>query len=453
MIPGLDTVRWLQREFADGQRWIIAFSGGVDSHVLLHLLATYASQRDSTAPTLLALHVNHGLNEDADRWQAHCATVCHDLNVAFQAEKVDVNIGTRTGLERAAREARYRVFESHAGHGDLLLQAHHRDDQAETVLLRMARGSGPTGLSGIPQQRSLGRARLVRPLLDFTREALLDYAHRHGLQWVEDPSNLSANQDRNFLRHQVLPLLRQRWPDITEKLSRTAETCRDISLLTESIAQEDIQGRCGSDRFAHLYLDLDGLDAMERPRLAILLRHWLRDVAQFTPSRAQLERLQQDLIGAREDAAPRLRVGQIDLRRFRQRLYLVPEYQQIDNSLRFEVSGPGSVDLGPGGLLHLRESRGQGMRRDGRIEIRFRSGPVTCQLQGREGHHSLKRQLQDLGVPPWLRKQMPLVFVDGQLAALADLALCEGHGAGGDQDGLILEWEYPRYSNRQTSRP
>ena len=444
MIPVFDTARRLEHSFPNVKRWIVALSGGLESHVLLHVLVTYARHRDTTAPTLLALHVNHGRHTDADRWQVHCAHICHDLDVAFQSERAKTEIGSGTSIEEATRKARYDVFESHASPGDLLLQGHHRDDQAETVLLRLLGGSGPADLSGIPDRQPLGGAHLARPLLQFTRAELLEYAQQNELHWIEDPGNDGPDQDREFLRHEILPLLGQRWPDVKNKLFRTAEICRETAALNENLTRQDIQQRSARDRFAQDYLDVAELHAMEQPRLRNLFRQWLRNVAQFTPSSAQLTRLQAELLGSHlEDTTPRLQFAQVDLGCFRQRLYLVPRYQHIDANRRFAVSGPGVVDLGPAGRLHLRNARGQGLRKVGEIEIRLNSGPESCQLDGMKSSHSLKRQLQDLSVPPWLHSRLPLVYVDGQLAALADLAVCAGQAATTDQEGLLLEWEFP----------
>lgn len=426
----------LVANFPDARRWIVAFSGGVDSHVLLHLLATADAGNE-----LVALHVNHGLHADADRWQEHCAQVSAGLGVRFVVERISVKPGTRRGLERAAREARYRVFEALTVEGDLLVQAHHRDDQAETVLLRLLRGAGPVGLSGIPRERTLGRARLARPLLGFSREALLDYARGHALRWIEDPSNRSSKHDRNFLRHELMPLLQDSWPEVDANLARVAQACQEAQSVSDSLAAEDLAERIDIDRFGHHRLATVGLRQMPGVRLRNLLRYWLRQIAELTPSRVQLERLCTDLIGAREDASPRLRIGRVDLRRFRRHLYFVSEAGDIDSNQRFTVSGPGLVDLGAAGRLRIGMRQGEGLRVGERIEIGFRTEALRCRLEGARGSYSLKRQLQELGVPPWLRRQLPLVFVNDELAALADLALCEGYRARPGEDGLVFDWE------------
>ncbi|GAE56601.1 hypothetical protein XPR_3236, partial [Xanthomonas arboricola pv. pruni MAFF 301420] len=212
---------------------LVAYSGGVDSSVLLHLLATTPRYR---VTGLRAVHVHHGLHADADAWAAHCQRQCDALQVPLQVAQVQVARDSGLGLEAAARHARHVAFAAALAPGEWLALAHHRDDQAETFLLRALRASGPDGLAAMRAQRPFAAGMLWRPLLAHARAEVLAYAQAHRLQWIEDPSNADARHDRNFLRTQLMPVLQQRWPQAAEALARSAQLSADASDL---LLQED----------------------------------------------------------------------------------------------------------------------------------------------------------------------------------------------------------------------
>jgi tRNA(Ile)-lysidine synthase len=437
MIDGAALRRWLRDAAPDARRWCVAYSGGVDSHVLLHLLADGAEPDD---PALSALHVNHGLQAQATAWQSHCQTVCDRLQLPLECLSVRVERRPRVGLERAARDARYDAFARAIGHGDVLLLAHHQDDQAETVLLRLLRGAGPDGLAGIPPSRALGAGRLLRPLLGVSRQQILDYARAAGLQWIEDPSNADPAQDRNYLRLQVMPRLESRWPGCAARLARAAELVTEQNALSARLTGDDLDERAGRDRFGQDCLALEGLAAWPAGRLRKLLRAWLRAVDGPQTSREQLDTLEHQLLHPRPGARVCLRLGDRELRRYRARLYLVQAAAAPATDAVVPIDGPGDVDLGVAGVLRLRTVEDGGLRPGRRMEVRFRQGSLRCRRADEAVSRSLKRQLQELGVPPWLRSRLPLVYVDGELAALGDLALCAGHVAPPGERALGLQW-------------
>ena len=224
------------QQYLDAQRWVVAYSGGVDSHVLLHQLV--ALSVDSNTPPVLAIHINHGLQVDAAQWQQHCESVCDNLSV--DCTSIVVNVDGNGGIEQSARDAHYRAFEQYLQAGDVLFQGHHLDDQAETVLMRLLNGSGPKGLGGIPAQRSLGSAILLRPLLNYSKEDILDYAQQQQLTWVEDTTNDDSRYDRNFLRNEIFPLLAQRWPSVKRNLNRSGLLSAELSGEVAALAQADL---------------------------------------------------------------------------------------------------------------------------------------------------------------------------------------------------------------------
>ena len=217
--------------------WHIAFSGGLDSTVLLHLLASLA--KTETFPPLSAVHVHHGLQATGDAWPSHCQSVCDRLGVPLRVMRVHVQPGA--SLERAARDARYQAFTEVTGAGQVMLTGQHRDDQAETLLFRLLRGAGVRGLAAMAAHRPLAAGHLVRPLLDASRVELEAYAHEHQLRWIEDPSNADPRFSRNYLRHRVLPALTERWPQAVTSLARTAEHLSEAQGLLDELAVSDLQ--------------------------------------------------------------------------------------------------------------------------------------------------------------------------------------------------------------------
>ena len=247
---------------------LVGFSGGLDSTVLLRLLVEVVP-----AERIMALHINHGLSANAAGWQHHAAQVCLDLGIQFEAQSVSVT-ESGDGIESAARDARYAVFEKQLIKGGRLLLGHHADDQVETVLYRLLRGSGPRGLSGIPVTRAVGRGRLIRPLLEYPKAALEDYAHAQKLSWIEDESNQDNKFDRNYLRNRVVPALVERWPDYIQGVTHSAELSRQADQLADAVARADLDALEPRIERAGWSLALSGFDQLEPLRQKNLLRYW-----------------------------------------------------------------------------------------------------------------------------------------------------------------------------------
>lgn len=416
-----------------GSGYCVAYSGGRDSHVLLHLMA---SLRERLVEPLRAVHVNHGLQEQAPAWAEHCRRVCAALNVPLTVLEVHCELGSGASVEEAARDARYRAFEEDLADDEWLLLAHHQDDQAETVLLRLLRGAGAHGLSAIPLTRSLGRGRLWRPLLGVAGEAIVEYAEREKLSWIEDPSNRDPRFDRNFLRYQLLPQLAERWPGYQAPLIRAAEHARETAELIDALAEMDLEC-CELDNG----LDLDVLRGLTSARQRNVLRLWLRRQGLRPPSRQRLQSGLQALLQAEQDRAPLLEWGGNRLRRYRNRLLLECEMEApVAASLEWDLAQ--ALQL-PGGRLEAHATVGEGLREEvcrQRVEVRFRRGGERCRVAGRQHSSSLKKLLQERGIPPWLRGRLPLIHVDGELAAVADLWVCESFQALPGEPGFRLRY-------------
>ncbi len=430
---------------SSAQRIWVGLSGGLDSVVLLHALV----QLRLPVP-LLALHVNHQISPHAVEWQQHCAQMCTAWGIEFVTEAVTVELAGR-GLEDAARAARYAVYEKYVGEADCLLTAHHADDQAETLLLRLLRGSGPRGLAGMARQRPLGRATLVRPLLDVKRVDLEAYAAAHQLTWVDDESNVDTSYDRNYLRKEVMPQLAARWPDYTRRWQQSAQACAESEQLLEELAAEDLPHAAPHAERLGWSLALPALRELSAPRRHNLLRYWLRQLQYAAPEVIHLQQMDTQLIFGRVDAQGEVRWGHVVAQRFRERLYVMPaaalkgsekrvnpglkrlagascEYALSENTaLAFEYC----ASVAASGYLRADISE---------VELRWRIGGERCHPAGRTHSQTLKKLLQEQGLEPWWREQLPLIYVDGQLAAVGDLWICAGFVASPGEPGYRLHW-------------
>ena len=395
----------------------IGYSGGIDSHVLLHLCASSSVLKAK----LIAVYIHHGLQVEAESWARHCQVTAESLGVGFRVLRVNAEAGQGESPEEAARNARYKALKSLMAIDDVLLIAQHREDQLETVLLQLMRGSGLRGLSGMPHSIAFGLGVLLRPLLDVTKQAINHYAQTHALRWVEDPSNSSNVYDRNFLRNELLPLLKQRWPQCDKTVARSAGHCADAQILISEQAQslfiemfnEDDQTLC----ISQLLLCKPSLQAW-------VVREWFQAHNLKMPAQAFIERLQTEVISARTDSDPILSGQGFCVRRYRDKLYclkggLLPRILEGHWPL-----GTDCIELSSGWRLSCRPSSvGISLEQwqSSVITVKARCGGEKMRVPGRQGSHALKNLFQESGIPPWERERMPLVFLDDKLAAVGDL--------------------------------
>jgi tRNA(Ile)-lysidine synthase len=417
-------------------RWWIGLSGGLDSTVLLHLLVALREQH--RLPPLVALHVNHQLNPGSSQWVAHCQRICQQLDVELVTRDVCVEAAGE-GPEAAARSARYSVFDEVLGAGELLLLAHHHDDQVETFFLRLLRGAGTLGLGGMPRQRSLGAASLLRPLLDRRRSELEAYARQQQLEWVEDDSNLDQSLDRNYLRHSVLPVLEQRWPAYRGSIEQAMSAITAAEVELERYLRPGLTAACGQ-YLGEPVLELAPFADMEADTFCRLLRLWITDLGGVLPGRSKLQELVRQLRSAEPDSSPQLDCGDYCLQRYRDRLhYRIGAAQPIALP---EQLRPDQPVLVPGlGELVMRRCEQPGARAPaaGFWRLGFRSGGERCHPCGRQHSQSLKKLLQEYGVPPWQRQSVPLLYDGSELVAVGDLFLCQGHQSGPGEASYLLE--------------
>ncbi len=405
---------------AAGRVWI-AYSGGLDSTVLLRAAAAV---RERLPGPLWAVHIDHGLHPDSGRWAEHCRVTCEDLAIPLRERRVEVKPGRGESREAVARAARYGDFVVLLGPGDLLLTAHHQDDQAETLLLALIRGSGVHGLAAMPVVADLGLGRLVRPLLDYPRTALEHYARTLGLTWLEDPSNREPAMDRNYLRQLVLPLMRERWPAVSATLARSAAHCADAAALVDLAAGRELAGLGGECPGT---LSIPGLMRQERTLRKAVLRLWLRRRGFLGPDSAHLTRILDEVLPARPDADPLVAWRGCEVRRYRQDLFALRPLPPVPTGQALWWEGP-VLEL-PHGLGTLeRVPEGERMARTGAalppLRVRFGVSELACRPPGSACNRPLKKLFQEAGVPPWLRPYVPLVFDGDDLVAVVGVCPC-----------------------------
>ncbi|TYT27367.1 tRNA lysidine(34) synthetase TilS [Luteimonas viscosa] len=425
---------------------LVGFSGGLDSTTLLHRLAHDRAWR---AHGLSAIHVHHGLHAGADAWAAHCARVCARLEVPLEIVHVRVDHDSGEGLEAAARRARHAAFAAGLGSGGILVLAHHRDDQAETFLLRALRASGVGGLASMRAWRRFGGGWLWRPLLDLPRRALHEYARLHALDWIEDPSNRDESHDRNFLRRQVMPALQARWPHADAAFARAADLQREAStLLGEADAQALAAARCVDP----CCLRVTALAALPAARTARVLRRWVDgNGLPPLPAEGVAQVMGRLLAPAPADAAAFAWHGAV-IRRWRDLLWAGRVMPGAPDALRIPWDGAAPLAWPGGGELVLASASpriASSMPGDNATTdppappfvAHARTGGERITLPGRRHSHALKHVLQDLGVPPWIRARMPLLSDrDGTLLAAADLVHSARFDAWLRASGRRLVW-------------
>lgn len=444
--------------YPDIRRLIVGYSGGLDSHVLLHLLAT----RHESWPerTLEAVYVDHGLQTASAAWGTHCARVCHGLGIPFRVLNIDARPAPGESPEAAARRARYATLAVELGPDDALLTGHHRDDQAETLLLQLLRGAGPHGLAAMPAAARLGQGWLLRPLLQTDRAALLAYAHEHCLRWIEDASNQDTGFDRNYLRHRVLPLLRERWPAANRSLARSARLCAETAGWLDAEAETDLT--CTATERPDC-LSIPVLRELSERRQRNVLRYWLRQLDLPPPDARQLHHILHDGLCAAADRNPRVCWPGGEVRRYRDRLYamrpLAPHDARQAFVWRADAGGWPPLDLPGAGRLRIREMIGTGLRSEaltgGSLIVRFRRGGERFRPLGRRHGQELKKLLQEAGIPPWERDRLPLVYLpfsptlpherrgSSRLLAVVGLGVAADHAAAPGETGWQLVWQSP----------
>lgn len=425
----------------------LAFSGGLDSHVLLHGLSRLAADYPFS---LNAIHVDHSLHKQSAEWARHCISICDDLGVPLTIKTVTLAYDQGQSLEAVARDARYTALAEVLPDKAICMTAQHMNDQTETVVLQLLRGAGVHGLAAMPASKVFATGRLLRPLLGFTRDDLHSYAKKHQLRWVEDPSNQNNRFDRNFLRNQVLPVLRQRWPGMDKSISRSARHAASAATMLDEMGLSDLlYCKASYNQFfppGIAVLRADQLAGLSPAHQLNAMRCWIRINGIDVPGDERLQSARKLLDESPEKGSVLWQQGAFRL--YNNFLWLCNSPDVVlpaNEMLHWNPESPLHINKQQ---LELRASRlpGQGIAlsvvEGFELQVRFRQGGEICRMPGEHGSKPLKKLLQDLAVPPWLRASIPLIYLHEDLIAVSSLWSNPHYIPAANEEGYIFSVHY-----------
>ena len=432
----LEKLRISLREDAN-RRFVVAYSGGIDSHVLLHAMVNYIGKDKQR---LHVAHVNHGLQPDSKQWAERCVLTSTELGIAATVLKIDEAPPPGQSIESWARGHRYRLLKNILCAEDVLLTAHHQDDLAETLLLQLFRGAGPHGLASIADRQQFGLGILLRPLLNVTSADICEYARVHDLEWIDDPSNEQDRYDRNYIRHRVLPVIEQRWPAVSERIAHAVKLQVRAAAGLDEAADAILKDAIGSEGSQ---ISVVALRQLSDEMQSWVLRRWIARASFPIPDAAHVREMHR-MIRARVDAEPCLSWKGSEMRRYRDTLFLMQARPRRDVGSEYRWDFIEPLALVPG-LLSATVALGCGLDANDaaqqRVVVRFRRGGERCHPITRTHSQSLKKLFQEWGIPPWLRGEIPLIFVGEEIAAVAGICVCRPFVAGEGEKGWTLQWD------------
>jgi len=409
------------QQLAKYQTLFVGFSGGLDSTALLHQLARHPT----LSQKIHAVHINHGLSAHAAEWEQHCKQFCAKFAIALSVHHVKID--PTNNVEERARTARFVVFNSLLTPKDALVLAHHENDQAETLLLNLMRGAGVDGMAAMDPVQTLERGDVLRPFLSYSRDMMEEYVRYFDLSWVEDESNQDERFSRNFLRHQVLPLLQEKWPQAIQNIARGARLCRQALQNLEALAEMDCKRSLSPNLLSQAgeaSLDIAPLIALPRSRMLNVLRIWIKKNGSYRPSEKTLNRLIDEVMLARVDAAPEVSFGDVVVRRFQGALYCCRSFEVKQSDIAWETF-PNTIQLEAlrSDLHALPSNEGFYLPSSSLIKVRFRRGGEEFRWRGQT--KSLKQLFHQWQVPPWRRDKVPLLYVNDELAVVVGYAVSD----------------------------
>ena len=425
---------------------VIAYSGGVDSQVLLHALASLKAKKNLPNP-ISACHVNHGLSANALQWQTAAESYCKQLHIPLIICPLKLAKIKQQSLEAVAREARYKALKESSPENALIVTGHHGDDQAETFLLALKRGAGVKGLSAMKKEVFFDKQLLVRPLLSISRDEIEQYAKNNQISWQEDESNTDLNFDRNFIRHKIMPLLTQRWPSIFTTMHRSSKHCQDSQILLDELAEMDL-ARCLS---TNQRLNITLLKSLSVRRFNNLLRFYLSSKSQLMPTTQQLDQIYHQL-DAKTDKSPAVKLGSYWLRFFQQEVYITKDFNDISQwqqALNIDEKLPLPDGLGelnvyssntPASTTHQSKSlqRVVAPNSQQQVTIKFCHNNEKCLPDYRNHSRSIKKVMQELAIPPWQRKRVPFLYYDDVLVAAVGYFVCQPFMVSENKENTLL---------------
>jgi tRNA(Ile)-lysidine synthase len=411
----------------------VALSGGIDSVVLLHLL--YQLQKTQNF-TLKASHVHHGLSKNADKWVKFCEKLCTKLSIPLDVNYVKLPQKKSLGIEGEARQLRYeKLLKSQT---DLVVLAHHEDDQAETFLLQLIRGAGVKGLSSMAHFDDTRR--LWRPLLNASRIDIESYAKKHKLKWIEDESNQNIDFDRNFIRSKVFPILKNRFNHIIKVISRSSSHLAEAQHLLDDLAQIDLKNYLKSSIYKHK-LKVKTLENLSKARAKNILRFWLEINGQMMPSKDLLDELLRQVLTAKKDADLKIQLSKdFEIRRYKDEIYIVQKNQKGQKNYEIIWKGESEIILPNGQKLTFKKVKGRGINlkflRDQKLKIRNRQGGESFKPDSKRPTKKIKQLLQESDLPPWERDFFPMIFLGDELAAVPNFGIDQKYQLSPQMTGL-----------------
>ena len=422
----------LQNNKVAGPIWI-GYSGGCDSHVLLDVISKILPKQQ-----IIAIHINHNISTHAKIWEEHCHKLLKNMSITAKVQNAYPLDGNGANLEDKARQARFNIFCKEIPENGTLLLAHHLDDQVETILMRMFKGAGPTGISGINEYYKYKNINILRPLLDVSKDKIKTYANDNKLNWVEDDSNNNCKHDRNHIRNIVIPSLTTKWPALKHSIIRTAEHCREQNQYLQQQSKSILATITTENN-----LNIQSLIQHDKLLQKLIIRNWLQTNGSVTPSTKHIEIIFSEIITAKQDKQPQIQISNIKIRRHQDKLYIIhaknksyPQNHELawlktDQSIALPLSGKKLVrncNLKQGSVLQ------------DELIIRFRQGGERFHPSTRVGSHPLKKLLQEWGVPPWERNKIPLLYFKNELVCIPGYAVAKKYFSGNcGHDAILVE--------------
>jgi tRNA(Ile)-lysidine synthase len=429
----LITPEWINKQTY--RHFCVAFSGGLDSQALLYNM--YQLREINPEIKLEAVHIHHGVNAEADNWLEACRAQCSKLNIVFKHIHITLDYNTKDGFEAQARKQRYQALWKACPNTAALVTAHHADDQAETMLFRLFRGAGLRGLSAMQKENNNSSRPLLRPLLNNSRQEIEAYARANNLLWVEDPSNKNIDLSRNYIRHEIIPRIKHRWPNAAQNMEQAAEHLQNAQQILDLYLEQELKNICTSKK----QININELKKFSPEHQSLLLRLWIRQHQLTAPTTKQLDQVLQ-MIHSKEDAQPQLSWGENIIRRFNQKIGIYKVFPKKDleeilwdgktTLLLPQQIGAINFSLAAGGL--------KPPSKDEKIFIRWKKPSFKFKIAGHKHHKDYKSLMQDFHIPPWERDRIPLIYFNDTCVALANYAISDDRKQNPLEIGLHINW-------------
>lgn len=423
--------------FSESNKYWIAFSGGMDSCVLLHL---FFINKNNINQNIEAIYVNHGLQEEADNWEKFCKKQCEEYGIAFSGLKIKEACPKDKSIEEWAREKRYELIDQIMNKGDVLFTAHHQDDQVETFFLQALRGAGPRGLSSMPQIKMKNSKIHARPLLSYSNENVREYAKENKLSWNDDDSNFDEQYDRNYLRHKVLPEIESRWPAYRETVSRLINNQQESRALLDDVAKNDLNITLDNSN--------NGLNILEIKKLSPerqknLLFYWLKNLCLKTPASRNIESIISDIIYSSLEKSPCVNWSNTEVRRYKNILYAGEALTEHDANSEYKWTPEKQLNL-LNEILTAKSEKGTGLSKvkiqNAEMVVRFRTGGEKIHPHNSSHSKTVKQLFQERSVLPWLRNRIPLIYINNELAAIPDFCIDKRYSADNGEASWSIHW-------------